>query len=220
MEARACAAELAGTFTLVFIGAGAVAVGVGGLLGAAFAHGFVVLALTCACGRRAPHINPAVTFGLFTAGEVKAGRMACYWVAQGLGGILGAFLLKMTVSGFTDSLGATLPAPGVSHGQTLVLEAILTFMLVTAILNTAVSGKGGDLAPFAIGLTLIFCILMGGPLTGASLNPARTLGPGLFTNTLNVFWVYLAGTFLGAALAGGLYRGMPRSEPLSKGDQT
>ena len=156
MEARACAAELAGTFTLVFIGAGAVAVGVGGLLG-----------------------------------------------------------------GFTDSLGATLPAPGVSHGQTLVLEAILTFMLVTAILNTAVSGKGGDLAPFAIGLTLIFCILMGGPLTGASLNPARTLGPGLFTNTLNVFWVYLAGTFLGAALAGGLYRGMPRSsEPLSKGDQT
>ena len=155
MEARACAAELAGTFTLVFIGAGAVAVGVGGLLGAAFAHGFVIL------------------------------------------------------------------AQGVSHGQTLVLEAILTFMLVTAILNTAVSGKGGDLAPFAIGLTLIFCILMGGPLTGASLNPARTLGPGLFTNTLNVFWVYLAGTFLGAALAGGLYRGMPRSsEPLSKGDQT
>lgn len=72
MEARAYAAELAGTFTLVFIGAGAVAAGVGGLLGAAFAHGFVVLAFSFVWGRRAPHINPAVTFGLFTAGVVKA----------------------------------------------------------------------------------------------------------------------------------------------------
>ena len=212
MEARAFAAEMAGTFTLVFIGAGAVAVGVGGLLGAAFAHGFVVLALSFAWGRRAPHINPAVTFGLFTAGEVRARLLPFYWAAQGAGGILAAFVLRLTVGGFTDSLGATVPAPGVSHAQTLVLEAILTFMLVTSILITAVSGRGGDLGLAAIGLTLIFCILMGGPLTGASLNPARTLGPGLFTGTLGVFWVYLAGTFLGAALAGGLYRGFHKGE--------
>ena len=212
MEARAFAAELAGTFTLVFIGAGAVAVGAGGLLGAAFAHGFVVLAFSFAWGRRAPHINPAVTFGLFVVGEVRAGLLPFYWTAQAAGGLLAALALELTVGGFTDSLGATVPAPGVSHGQTLVLEAILTFMLVTAILVTAVSGRGGDLGLAAIGLTLIFCILMGGPLTGASLNPARTLGPGLFTNTLDVFWIYLVGPFLGAALAGGLYRGLLKGE--------
>ena len=210
MEARAFAAEMAGTFTLVFIGAGAVAVGVGGLLGAALAHGLVVLALSFAWGRRAPHINPAVSLGLFAAGEVRAGRLPFYWAAQGAGGILAALVLRLILGGFTDSLGATVPAPGVSHAQTLVLEAILTFMLVTSILVTAVSGRGGDLGLAAIGLTLIFCILMGGPLTGASLNPARTLGPGLFTGTLDVFWVYLAGTFLGAAAAGGLYRGFFR----------
>ncbi len=212
MEARAFAAELTGTFTLVFIGAGAVAVGVGGLLGAALAHGFVVLAFSLVWGRGAPHINPAVTFGLFAAGMVRAVHLPAYWLAQGAGGILAAFALKLTVGGFTDSLGATVPAPGVSPGQTLALEAILTFMLVTAILVTAVSGRGGNLGLAAIGLTLIFCILMGGPLTGASLNPARTLGPGLFTGTLEVFWIYLVGTFLGAALAGSLYRGLPKGE--------
>lgn len=212
MEARAYAAELAGTFTLVFIGAGAVAAGVGGLLGAAFAHGLVVLAFSFVCGRRAPHINPAVTFGLFTAGVVKAVHLPACWLAQLSGGLVAALALQLTVGGFTDSLGATVPAPGVSHGQALVLEAILTFMLVTSILVTAVSGRGGDLGLAAIGLTLIFCILMGGPLTGASLNPARTLGPAVFTDTLHLFWIYLVGTFLGAALAGGLYRGLLKGE--------
>ena len=184
----------------------------GGLLGAALAHGLVVLAFSFVWGRGAPHINPAVTFGLFAAGAVRAVHLPAYWLAQGAGGIVAAFALKLTVGGFTDSLGATVPAPGVSPGQTLVLEAILTFMLVTAILVTAVSGRGGNLGLAAIGLTLIFCILMGGPLTGASLNPARTLGPGLFTGTLDVFWIYLVGTFLGAALAGSLYRGLPKGE--------
>ena len=85
------------------------------------------------------------------------------------------------------------------EARAFAAELTGTFTLVLEAIHTA-----------AIGLTLIFCILMGGPLTGASLNPARTLGPGLFTNTLDVFWVYLAGTLLGAALAGGLYRGLPR----------
>ena len=103
-------------------------------------------------------------------------------------------------------MGETVPAEGISTGQTILLEAILTFFLVNAILNTAVSGKSGDFAPIAIGLTLVSCILMGGPLTGASLNPARTLGPALFSGTIDLFWVYLVGTFVGAAVAGGLYR--------------
>jgi aquaporin Z len=105
-----------------------------------------------------------------------------------------------------------MPAEGVSIAQTLVLEAILTFFLVNAILNTAVSGKAGDFAPIAIGLTLAFCILMGGPLTGASLNPVRTLGPALFTGTLGMFWVYLVGTLVGAAGAGLLYRGLLKDD--------
>ena len=96
------------------------------------------------------------------------------------------------------------------EARAFAAELTGTFTLVLEAIHTAVTGRGGDLGLAAIGLTLIFCILMGGPLTGASLNPARTLGPGLFTNTLDVFWVYLAGTLLGAALAGGLYRGLPR----------
>ena len=207
MNARAFVSEVIGTFALIFIGAGAVAVDAGGVVGAAFAHGLVVLGFAYAYGHHSgTHINPAVTFGLFVAGEIEAGKMVVYWVAQVLGGVLGAFVLSIVLVGFTESMGETVPAEGISTGQTILLEAILTFFLVNAILNTAVSGKAGDFAPIAIGLTLAFCILMGGPLTGASLNPARTLGPALFSGTIDLFWVYLVGTFVGAAVAGGLYR--------------
>jgi aquaporin Z len=214
MGSKAIVAEVVGTFALIFIGAGAVAVGVGGVVGAAFAHGLVVLTFAYAYGHHSgTHINPAVTFGLFVAGELKAGKMIVYWVAQSIGGILGAAALYYVLGGTgANNLGATMPAEGVSIAQTLVLEAILTFFLVNAILNTAVSGKAGDFAPIAIGLTLAFCILMGGPLTGASLNPVRTLGPALFTGTLGMFWVYLVGTLVGAAGAGLLYRGLLKDD--------
>jgi len=90
----------------------------------------------------------------------------------------------------------------------LVLEAILTFFLVNAVLNAGISGKATIPGGLAIGLTLTFCILMGGPLTGASLNPARTLGPAIVTGNFADIWVYFVGTVLGGVVAGLLYRGV------------
>ena len=100
-------------------------------------------------------------------------------------------------------MGATI---SITPGMGLVIEAILTFFLANAVLNAAVSGKAGDLAGLAIGVTLVFAILMGGPLTGASLNPARSLGPAMATGNFTNLWVYFAGPFLGAAVAAVLYR--------------
>ena len=206
MDFKVFAAEVFGTFLLIFIGAGAVAVGVGGLIGAAFAHGFVVIAYPYGYGSLSgSHLNPAVSFGRFLAGEMKPARMMAYWVAQLTGGIAGAALLFYLL-GAESSLGATVLAEGVSPGQGLLLEAVLTFILVNAVLAVPASRRAGNLAPIIVGFTLIFCILMGGPLTGASLNPARTLGPALFTGTLNLFWIYFTGTFAGAAAAGLLHR--------------
>ncbi len=99
-------------------------------------------------------------------------------------------------------------ADGVTPLRGLALEAILTFLLVNSVLHGAVAGRAGELAGLAIGLTLTLSILMGGPLTGASLNPARTFGPALFTGTLNQFWIYLLGTGLGGAAAALLYRAL------------
>jgi glycerol uptake facilitator-like aquaporin len=111
------------------------------------------------------------------------------------------------VLGGTDSgLGATLPAEGVGFGQALAVEAILTFFLVNVILHTAERKQATPFAGLAIGLTLAGLILMGGPLTGASLNPARTFGPALFTGNLGTMGLYTLGPALGAAGAAGVFR--------------
>lgn len=206
MNTKAFFAELIGTFILVFIGAGAGALGVGGLVGVALAHGLALMVVVYAYGHLSgAHINPAVTFGLALAGVVDWAKALVYWAAQLLGGILAAALLAFLLSGMETNLGATTLAGGVTPLQGLVTEAVLTFFLVNTVLHAAVDGKAGNFAGLAIGMTLAFSILMGGPLTGASLNPARTLGPALFTGGLGEFWIYVAGTFAGAAAAAGLY---------------
>lgn len=203
----ALVAEFIGTFALIFIGAGAGAIGAGGLVGVALAHGFVIVGFAYAYGHLSgTHINPAVTIGLLIGGQIEATRAAAYIVVQLAGGIAAAFCLSAVLGGTDSGLGATALAENVSVGQGLLLEAILTFFLVNTIYNAAVSGKAGNLAGLAIGLTLVFCILMGGPLTGASLNPARTLGPALITGDLSNLWLYFVGPIAGAVAAGLLYK--------------
>lgn len=205
--ARALTAELIGTFALVFIGAGAGALGVGGLVGVAFAHGLVVLGLVYAYGHLSgTHINPVVTLGVLVAGKIEPGHAVAYVVAQLVGGILGALALAAALGGMESGLGVTVLAEGVTPVRGFLIEAILTFFLVNAVLNAGVSGKASQIAGIAIGLTLTSCILMGGPLTGAGLNPARTLGPGVISGNLADVWVYLAGPALGALAAAILYR--------------
>ena len=200
-------AEFIGTFALIFIGAGAGALGEGGLVGVALAHGLVIVGFAYAYGHiSGTHINPAVTLGVWAAGKIDTTRALAYVAVQLLGGIVGAFVLAWVLGDRAGSLGATTLADGVSTTQGLVLELILTFFLVNTILNAAISGKGGPPAGLAIGLTLTFCILMGGPLTGASLNPARTLGPAVATGNFADIWLYFVGPIAGGVIAGLLYK--------------
>jgi MIP family channel proteins len=213
MDSRKLVAELIGTFALIFIGAGAGALGTGGLVGVALAHGLVVLTFAYAYGHiSGTHINPAVTIGLWAGKQIDAASAVAYIVVQLIGGTLGALVLRFVLGGTSSGLGATTLATNVSPVQGFVVETILTFFLVNAIFNTAVSGKAGNAAPVAIGLTLAFCILMGGPLTGASLNPARTLGPAVATGNFANLWLYFVGPSLGGVVAALLYNGLLRPE--------
>jgi aquaporin Z len=213
-------AECIGTFALVFIGAGTALVGVGELLGVALAHGLVVTVFAYTYGHiSGSHINPAVTFGLALNNTIKWVEAVFYWLAQFVGAIVAAYVLKIVVdsANLSDIQGAatvgalTESAPFIA----MVVEIILTFFLVNTILHTAVAGKGGELAGLAIGLTLIFAILAGGPLTGASLNPARTFGPALvigsFTDPMT-YLIYFVGPLIGAALAVGVFRFLDHQE--------
>ena len=215
MDTKNLVAEFVGTFALIFIGAGAVAIGAGGLIGAAFAHGFVVIAFIYAYGHiSGTHINPAVTLGFLIAGEIEFVVAVGYWIVQFLGGILGAVLLNVVLPDPGD-LGVTILTTEANGGvftvtatQGLIIEIILTFFLVNTIFNTAVSGKAGNFAGLAIGLALMFCIVMGGPLTRASLNPARTLGPAIVSGNYTDIWLYFVGPCVGAILAALFYIGV------------
>lgn len=200
-------AEFIGTFALIFIGAGAGALGDGGLVGVALAHGLVVIGFAYSYGHiSGTHINPAVTLGVWAAGKIDTARAFSYVFFQLLGGVVAAFTLSWVLGSRQGTLGATVLADGVSPAAGVVLEAILTFFLVNAVLNAGISGKATIPGGLAIGFTLTFCILMGGPLTGASLNPARTLGPAVATGNFADIWVYFVGPILGAVVAGLLYK--------------
>ena len=213
-NSRVFVAEFIGTFALVFIGAGTGVVGLGGLLGVALAHGFVVAVFVYSYGHiSGAHINPAVTFGLALNNTIKWGEAVFYWIAQFVGASVAAFVLTVIVESVNlggIQGGATVgtltePAPYIA----LIVEIILTFFLVNTILHTAVAGKGGALAGLAIGLTLVFAILAGGPMTGASLNPARTFGPALFTGSFKdpmTYVIYFAGPLIGASLAVAVFK--------------
>ena len=210
MNTKNLVAEFVGTFALIFIGAGALAITQANLVGVALAHGLVIVTFAYAYGHiSGTHINPAVTLGLLIAGEIEFVAAIGYWIVQFLGGILGAVLLNALLPNPGD-LGVTILTEGVTPVQGLVVEIVLTFFLVNTIFNTAVSGKAGNFAGLAIGLTLVFCILMGGPLTRASLNPARTLGPAIVSGNYADIWLYFVGPLAGGILAALLYMGVLR----------
>jgi aquaporin Z len=160
MNTKQFAAELIGTFVLVFIGAGAGALAAGGVVGVALAHGFALLVVVYAYGHiSGAHINPAVTFGLGLAGAIDWVKAAGYWLAQFLGGILAAAALSFVLGG-SDGLETTTLAEGISHFRSGD-RSHSAFFLVNTVLHAAVAGKAGQFAGLAIGLTLAFSILMG-----------------------------------------------------------
>lgn len=212
----ALTAEFVGTFMLVFAGAGASALDAGGLLGVALAHGLALAVAVYAFGHiSGGHVNPAVTVGIWLAGKMNARRAVSYVVFQVAGAVVAALALRFVLGGEVGDLGATTLARGlevagstvvVTPASGLALEAILTFFLALAVLQAAVAGKAGQLAGLAIGAALAFGTLVAGPLTGAGLNPARTLGPALVTGNFADLWIYMAGPLSGGAFAALLFR--------------
>ena len=211
---RAAFAEALGTFALVFAGTGAVVVeaqtGALGHVGVALTFGLVVMAAIYAVGEvSGAHINPAVTVAFWASGRFPGARVAPYALAQ-LAGALAASTLVWALFPGAPTLGQTAPT-GIAL-QSLGLEAVLTFLLMLVILGVAVGAKEvGLLAGVAIGGTVAFEAMMGGPVSGASMNPARSLGPALVgavtgTGDLRPLWIYLAGPTLGALLAVPAYR--------------
>lgn len=216
---KAALAEGIAVLLFVFLGAGAVAVitaGSGGLTidaltAIALVHGLAIATLVFATAKiSGGHINPAVTFAAVLTGRMKAGPGVIYIGAQLIGAVAGALLLQVVlVSELEGTLGAH---PGATEGvdgvgAAVVLEAILTFVLVFTIFATAIDPRStiGNVAPLAIGLAILIDHFIGVPLTGASMNPARSFGPALVAGEWTDHWIYWAGPGLGAALAGVVY---------------
>lgn len=198
-------AELIGTFILVFIGAGAGALGSGGIVGVALAHGVALMVIVYLVGGiSGAHVNPAVTFGVAVAGKIDWRRAVWYWGAQIVGAVLAALVLLFALGDQSGNLGATTLRSGTGPIQGVVIEAVLTVFLTMSVLVSGVLGKNGNAAGVAIGLVLTMDILMGGSLTGASMNPARTLGPAVVSTNFTDVWVYLVGPLAGGAVAAGL----------------
>jgi len=214
---RASVAELVGTFALVFIGAGAVCAndwtaGKVGILGIALAHGLVLMAMIYAVGHiSGTHINPAVTIAFMSQRRIEPVKGLFYILAQLSGAVLAGFFLRVIFPAQVETvfLGTTILSVGVSPTAGLLMELILTFLLVFTIFGAGIderSPKG--FAGLAIGLVLTFDILIGGALTGASMNPARTFGPALVANHWAWHWIYWVGPILGGLFAAFLYQGI------------
>ncbi|MBX9792256.1 MAG: aquaporin [Pirellulales bacterium] len=211
---KAALAELIGTFTLTFIGAGAGALagsttGAGGIVAVALAHGIALMVIVYTWGKiSGAHVNPAVTLGLLVGGRVPVGKAISYWIAQFAGaGLAGLMVLVMVDHVGTDSIGETVGVLTlISTPKTILLEAVLTFFLVCAVYSSGVAGRNGNAAGLAIGLVLTMDILMGGYLTGASMNPARSFGPALAAGNLgSYYWLYVVGPAIGGIVAGLVY---------------
>ena len=205
-------AEFIGTFALILIGGAAVVQSADtGLVGIAFAHGFTVMIMIYAFGSiSGAHVNPAVTIGVLLIKAIKLKEASFYIVAQLLGAICGAYMLTIFFGSADINMGATHPSESVSLTSAFIIELILTFFLVNSVLHCAVDNKAGKLAGLAIGSTLFVCILAGGPLTGASLNPARSFGPMVISGNFQFIVLYFLGPISGALIAALVYKILKR----------
>lgn len=217
-------AEMLGTMVLVLMGcgsavfAGNVAGTVGdgvGTLGVALAFGLSVVAMAYAIGGISGcHINPAITLGVFLSGRMKGKDAGMYMLFQVIGAILGSTILYLLVStGMHDgptSTGSNSYGEGMAL-QAFIAEAVFTFIFVLVVLGTTDAEKGaGNLAGLAIGLTLVLIHIVCIPITGTSVNPARSIGPALFEGgtALCQLWLFIVAPFVGAALSALVWKGL------------
>ena len=202
---RAHVAEFVGTFALVFAGCGAIAIGKLPDTGIAITFGLVIAVMIYALGHiSGAHFNPAVSIGFAIGRHFPWARVITYAMAQVAGAVAGALTLR-AILGSGVPLGATVPAG--TDLQALAMEAVLTFFLMLVITSVATDSRAvGEAAAVAIGGAVALGALVGGPISGASMNPARSLGPALVTGDISHIWVYLAGPLIGSVAAAFLYR--------------
>lgn len=210
---RHFASEFIGTFALVFVGSGAIMTArmsgsQAGLVEVALAHGIILAVMVSALMRISGHFNPAVTLGFLVTRRIEAMMAALYIIAQVLGAIAAAYALKAS---YPDSVfvatrgGGQAVALDITGGQAFILETIATFFLVFVIFGTAVDLKGPKIGGLAIGLTIAADILAIGPLTGASMNPARSFGPAVASGVYEAQLLYWAAPILGGLIAALMY---------------
>ena len=212
-RARALGAEALGTCALVFFGCGAIVVDAeeGGLghVGVSLAFGLVVMAMVYAVGHvSGAHINPAVTLALAFRGRFAWSAVPGYVGAQIAGAVLAAVFLRASLGNVAD-LGATQPSG--SDGQSFVWEVLLTAVLLLVIVSVATDVRAAPgAAAIAIGGTIAVASLVGGPISGASLNPARSFGPAIVSGELSSLWIYLTAPVLGAMVGALAYDALRR----------
>jgi aquaporin Z len=211
-------AEVIGTFILVFFGCGAAVIGGSaiGFTGISLAFGLAIVAAAYGLGAiSGAHLNPAVSFGMVAAGRMSIRDAISYSIAQIIGAILAAGVLYLIASGsagWTGGLGANGYGTGYlgeySLNAALMFEVAMTFLFVTVILGATGSGSAPGFAGLAIGLTLAAIHLVGINVTGVSVNPARSIGPALFSggSALTQLWVFIVAPLVGGLLAGALYK--------------
>ena len=208
-DARRLAAEGIGTFFLVLIGPGAAMVnawshGAVTHVGVALAFAFVVIAMVFALGHLSgAHINPAVTLAFWSVGRFPTRDVVPYVVAQCVGALSASGVLRLALGNVGD-MGATVPS--VPTGGAFVVEWLLSFVLMFVVMAVATDDRVADgFAPIAVGLTVGLCALFGGPLTGASMNPARSLGPAVVGRLWAAHWVYWLAPITAMAMAARVY---------------
>jgi len=205
-------AEFMGTFLLVFFAVGSAVFGIDkiGAVGVALAFGLVLLALAYSIGPVSGcHVNPAVTLGVLLRRGVTVQEAVVYWIAQIIGGIAGGAVLKLMTSSFgkvtdqTGALGTNDWGKSITEGGSFVLEVILTFLLVFVVLLVTGRAAAPGFAGLAIGLVLTVIHLVGIPLDGTSVNPARSFGPAVFagTHAMSHVWLFIVAPLVGGLLA-------------------
>lgn len=220
--ARPLVAEAIGTFALVFAGAGAVMVdaktGALGHVGVAITFGLVIMVMIYAVGHiSGAHFNGAVTFAFALTRHFPWSRAVAYWGAQLTGAIVAALLLRASLGGIAD-VGATLPSG--SQAQSFLWELVMTAFLMFVILAVATDTRAvGEAAAIAIGGTIGLDAMFGGPISGASMNPMRSIGPAIASGNFHALWLYIVAPVVGASVGGLAYQ-FVRGEQTQPGELT
>ncbi len=215
MNIKALVAEFIGTFTLIFIGVGAICGDVMtghmlGITGIALAHGLAIGVMVSATAAvSGGHLNPAVTLGALVANKITIPNAIAYMVAQCLGGILAAYVVTLAIPEQVLNVcayGTPVVTKGITAAQACITELVLTFFLVFVVFGTAIDKRAPKVGGLYIGFAVAMGVLMGAGISGAAMNPARFLGPAIAGGGFENWWLYWVGPLAGGALAGLIYK--------------